>query len=105
MKEPFTEFVQATAPWVGFVVLFVCALALLLLLAVGCLRLVLALMRHCKEIRYGLIGVFGAKKMSNDVRRHLGKLVEAEAIRIVNKMHKTGELPPVKGEEDGRDTD
>jgi len=93
MKEPFTEFVQAIAPCVGYVVLFVCALALLLLLAAVCLRLVLVVMRYCKEIRYGLIGVFGAKKMSKEVRRHLGKLVESEAIRIVNKMHETGELP------------
>lgn len=93
MSKTFIDFVTATAPWVGYVVLVVAACAVVLLLALLCLRAVLMLMRHCKEIRYGLIGVMGAKRLEEDVRRHLGKLVTAEAIRIVNKLHETGELP------------
>jgi len=97
------EFVTAAAPWVGYIVMGALALVVVIGLLLLALKGVLALMRQCQEIRYGLIGYCGAKKMDPVVRRHLSHLVTEEAIRIVNKMHETGELLRPKGEADKED--
>ena len=73
---------------IGSVVLTLLFLFLGLLALFLLVSLALAILRKCREIRYGLIGYYGHKKMEKVVRQHLEKLVVEEAIRIVNEREK-----------------
>ena len=79
MNELILECVMGT----GFcvVLLLVGAVAVGILLVIS--RIIGYLMRQCAEIRYGLIGYYGAKQMREHVRNQLEKLVADEASRVM----------------------